>query len=206
MRQGSIPWTWAVPLILLLWAVPLKMLSLSIEKPPEDLPRISCAPLPAKSLLSSKVKVPFEAALFTLPTWYRAKVQSASIRPIADEPWYQFVIQGEGEPYYISAIDGREGSNEDGIYAEEIAGAYLGQSDIQQTQLLNRFDKDYRSFQKILPVYQFDSNDLEGDRVYVSTALGQVVFHKKMNEPGQMLTSLVHKAAIYNGRAAWNNT
>lgn len=128
----------------------------------------------------------------------KGPVQSVSIRPIAGEPWYQFIVRGETRPRYVHAVTGAPdwvkpadaagsstttgvaassdapGGGKDELYASEIASAALGGARVRKTAYLTGYDMEYINIFRILPVYRFDAEDGLGTRVYVSTMTGSV--------------------------------
>jgi len=103
-----------------------------------------------------------------------AQVRSVSLRPIADEPWYQVITADRPMPIYVHGGDGRVDDQADARYAAEIASAAAGGQAVQQTNYLTAFDQEYITIFRILPVYRFEVADGQGTRLYVSTMTGSV--------------------------------
>ncbi len=104
------------------------------------------------------------------------EVRAVNVRGIGGEPWYQ-IYTAKGSARYLSAKDAHEDPSKDELYAREIASAFLGGADVERTDYLTAFNREYLNIFRILPVYRFDSVDGKGTRVYVSTTTGSVTRH-----------------------------
>jgi hypothetical protein len=104
-------------------------------------------------------------------------VRAVNVRGISGEPWYQIYTQKGGAARYLSGKDGHEDASQDERYAAEIAAAFLGGAEVEKTDFLTSFNREYINIFRILPVYRFDSADGKGTRVYVSTTTGSVTRH-----------------------------
>ncbi|WP_411826129.1 hypothetical protein [Luteolibacter sp. AS25] len=117
-----------------------------------------------------------------------------NIRNIAGTPHYQAFLPDQTGFTYIDATTGTENKTADTTYAREIASKFLASDEVEQTDFLTSFNREYIGIFRILPVYRFDLADGKGTRVYVSTITGSVTRHtddKKQFEAD--IFSLFHK-------------
>lgn len=125
------------------------------------------------------------------------QVKAINIRTIDNNLWYQ-VVTGEEKPYYINAANGAIAENMDESYAKQIASSYLKkQEGITKTDYLTAFNSEYLNIFRALPVYRFDAENSNGERVYVSTITGSVALY--LNTPrafGQNMFSSLHKLSF----------
>jgi len=125
------------------------------------------------------------------------QVKGINIRTIDDNLWYQVVTEGS-KPYYINAENGKLSENMDESYAQQIAAAYLKkQEGVTKTDYLTTFNSEYLNIFRALPVYRFDAENSNGERVYVSTITGSVALY--LNTPrafGQNMFSSLHKLSF----------
>ena len=125
------------------------------------------------------------------------QVKAINIRTIENNLWYQ-VVTGEGVPYYINAANGDIAENMDESYAKQIASSYLKKPEgIVKTDYITAFNSEYLNIFRALPVYRFDAENSNGERVYVSTITGSVTLY--LNAPrafGQQAFSYLHKLSF----------
>lgn len=141
----------------------------------------------------AKIKAPVSEALmkFQKPD---LEVQAISIRSIGGDPWYQIIAEGVVKPLYVSAVTGEVGTEEDEIYASQIAADYLGGKPVRKTDYLTGFNQEYINIFRILPVYRFDAEDGRGTRVYISTMTGSITrFTDKQKQLEANIFTNVHK-------------
>jgi uncharacterized iron-regulated membrane protein len=106
-----------------------------------------------------------------------AATVAVNLRTIQGEPWYQFFLENDSTPGYVSASTGLVDEARDEAYARQIAMNFLGGAEVTKTDYLTSFNKEYINIFRILPVYRFDLADDKGTRVYVSTVTGTVTRH-----------------------------
>lgn len=104
------------------------------------------------------------------------RVTAINLRMVDGAPWYQ-VYGPRPVPAYVSGADGRVDPSQDAKFAAQIASAFLGGADVQQSDYLVDFNREYVNIFRILPVFRFDTHDNLGTRVYVSTTTGTVTRH-----------------------------
>ena len=125
------------------------------------------------------------------------QVKGINIRTIDNNLWYQ-VITADGNPYYINAANGSLDKNMDESYAKQIAASYLKKEEgLTKTDYLTAFNSEYLNIFRALPVYRFDAENTNGERVYVSTVTGSVTLY--LNTPrafGQKSFSYLHKLSF----------
>jgi uncharacterized iron-regulated membrane protein len=126
-----------------------------------------------------------------------------SLRLIGGEPWWQVLAPGSSVPAYISARDGREEAERDGLYAAEIASRYLGGRPVRWTRRLDSYDREYIPIFRLLPVHRLDVDDGQGTRLYVSTLTGSVARHTDNGRQREAnLFSLLHKYQFIPAKGA----
>ncbi len=139
--------------------------------------RTQSAPPPARpaggSIDPLRIRVTPAEILAKYPS---SPVVSMNLLNVSGRPFYQTFVKDRPEPVYIDASDGVVVPAES-VHAAEIAAAYLGTNDLEQTGHLKEFDDEYINIFRILPVYRFDLKDGRGTRVYVSTVTGSVTRH-----------------------------
>ncbi len=131
---------------------------------------------PAELVDVSRVAVSVTDAATRCPSGHGG-IQAVSLRAIADEPWYQFLLEEIPMPCYVSAETGVLSPHQDERYAAEIASRFLDGAPVRKTGYLTAFDTEYLNIFRILPVHRFDADDARKTRVYVSTMTGSVTRH-----------------------------
>lgn len=150
-------------------------------------------PRPSGKINPESLKISVPQAFSALKSM-SGEVNAVSVRPISGSPWYQFLIEGSEKPLYVDGVTGKVDDTADERYASQIASNYLGGAEVYKTDFLTRFNGEYISIFRILPVYRFDTDDGKGTRVYVSTMTGSVTRHtdnRKQLEAN--IFSYVHK-------------
>lgn len=166
------------------------------------------APPPARpggeGMRPEQLRISPAAAAAALPG-NGSPIEAISIRLIKGRPWYQFYLGNEARAFYVSAADGKAGPEQDELYAEEIASAYLGGIPVKKGGYLTAYDSEYIAIFRILPVYRFEAGDGRGTRVYVSTITGSVTRHTDNAKQFEAdAFSLFHKYMFIPDRT-WRN-
>lgn len=160
------------------------------------------APPPAAKPTGS----PLDASAITVSpaqAFPETPLAALNIRNIKGKPFYQAMLPDSPAFTYIDATTGSPSEAADEMYAKQIASNFLGSDQVEKTEYLTSFNREYIGIFRILPVYRFDLNDGLGSRVYVSTLTGSVTRHTNDEKQFEAnIFSNFHKLAFIRNKNA----
>jgi hypothetical protein len=98
-----------------------------------------------------------------------------------DTSWfYQVCPGGEAIPVYISCLNGKILTAGDWLYAQYLARQFLeggsGGAKVANVSMIKQYDAEYKSINRLLPVYRVSFDRADGIRVYVETTQDRFSF------------------------------
>ncbi len=140
-----------------------------------------------------KVSIPITQVIKKLPDDF-GDVKALNFRTIKGELYYQFVSSKPVKPVYINAVTGKLENGMDEVFAAEIAGNYLKQKNLKNTEYVTQFNNEYLNIFRVLPVYKFEANNNIKEKVYVSTITNSTTLYlNKYRSLAQFSFSYLHK-------------
>ncbi len=87
-----------------------------------------------------------------------------------DKVFYQVSLPGDPRRRYFDANSGSETPDADALYAKALAKHFTGNDSTAKPVLLERFDDDYLSVNRLLPVWRIDDAGKDNLRAYIETS------------------------------------